>query len=88
MAFCRYCGKQINEGTACPECTASNSAAVQPEVQHQPMLPQEVPQQPAPAGVVPMMPKAKRNVSKGVVALLSLLGVFTVFTAVVVAIFG
>jgi len=86
MAFCRYCGKEINEGTACPECEASHAAAAQPEVQ--PVFQQTVPQQPVPAGAVPVMPKVKRNVNKGVVALLSLLGVFTVFTAVVVAIFG
>ena len=49
---------------------------------------QPVPQQPAAAGTVSIMPRVKKNVNKGIVALLSLLGVFTVFTAVVVAIFG
>ena len=28
MAFCKYCGKQINKGKACPECAAANEAAV------------------------------------------------------------
>lgn len=84
MAFCRFCGKQIDTGNACPECTASHTEAVQ----IQPVALQAVPQQPAAAGTVPAVPRVKRNVNKGVVALLSLLGVFTVFTAVVVAIFG
>jgi len=96
MAFCKYCGKQINEGKACPECAAANEPAVQPEIQPavpvqpavQSMPPQMLPQQPAPVGAVPMMPKPKRKVNKGIVALLSLLGVFTIFTAIVVAIFG
>ncbi len=96
MAFCKYCGKQINKGKACPECAAANEPAVQPEIQPavpvqpavQSMPPQMLPQQPAPVGAVPMMPKPKRNVNKGIVALLSLLGVFTIFTAIVVAIFG
>ena len=88
MAFCKFCGKKIDSGNACPECKASHTENVQIQPEVQPVPAQPVPQQPAAAGTVSIMPRVKKNVNKGIVALLSLLGVFTVFTAVVVAIFG
>ncbi|MBR4626232.1 MAG: hypothetical protein IKO47_00755 [Ruminococcus sp.] len=99
MAFCRYCGKQIEDGKVCADCAAKNNEApaenVQPQfipenVQPQPtaeLVPPAVAPQPM-AAAYPTQPAVKRNINKGIVALLSLFGVFSVFTIVILAVFG
>jgi len=84
MAYCIVCGKETDNGTTCPECAAKAAAAQQEAVSAETAVQQEVIQ---PEAVQAAVPKVKKKVNKAIVALLSLLGVFAVMTAVVIGIF-
>lgn len=84
MAYCIVCGKETDNGTTCPECAAKAAAAQQEAVSAETAVQQEVIQ---PEAVQAAVPKVKKKVNKAIVALLSLLGVFAVMTAVVMGIF-
>lgn len=82
MAYCIFCGKETDNGTTCPECAAKAA-----EAQLQTAPAETV--QPAEAAAAPVAaPAVKKKVNKAIVALLSLLGVFAVMTAVVIGIFN
>lgn len=87
MAYCIVCGKETDNGTTCPECAAKAAEAQQEAAPAETAFQQEVIQPEAVQTAVAAVPKVKKKVNKAIVALLSLLGVFAVMTAVVIGIF-
>ncbi len=104
MGFCKYCGKKVENGSVCPDCSSKrgmndNEVKPQPSPAQQ-SQPAEQPVQTVSAHPVPVQPfnggapaigfpapAGKRRVNAGVVALLGLLGAFTVFTTIIVVAF-
>ncbi|WP_298529435.1 hypothetical protein [uncultured Ruminococcus sp.] len=85
MAYCIVCGKETDNGTTCPECAAKAAEAQQEAVPAETAIQPEM-IQPEAVQTVAAVPKVKKKVNKAIVALLSLLGVFAVMTAVVIGI--
>ena len=78
MSFCMGCGKQIENADYCPDCAA--------KMQNTAPAADAAAAQTAP----PVQVKAakKRNINGKIIALLSLLGVFTAMTVVVGVLFN